>query len=107
MGGSGLVVNSWATQVSVLSYESVGGFVSHYRWNSVLEGLCAGVPMVAWLLYTEQRLNWFGGGGDGAGVGYGEGEGWVGGGEGVGEMCQRWLMEPGMVMRMSFDDLIG
>ncbi|KAJ8641531.1 hypothetical protein MRB53_018225 [Persea americana] len=55
--GRGLVVNSWAPQLSVLGHESVGGFVSHCGWNSVLEGLCAGVPMVAWLLYAEQRLN--------------------------------------------------
>nr|XP_023875932.1 UDP-glycosyltransferase 88A1-like [Quercus suber] len=26
-------------------------------WNSVLEAVCAGVPMVAWPLYAEQRFN--------------------------------------------------
>ncbi|KAF8379612.1 hypothetical protein HHK36_029053 [Tetracentron sinense] len=53
----GLVVKSWAPQVAVLNHESVGGFVTHCGWNSVLEALCAGVPMVAWPLYAEQRMN--------------------------------------------------
>ncbi|KAF8376954.1 hypothetical protein HHK36_030325 [Tetracentron sinense] len=55
--GRGLVVKSWAPQVAVLSRESVGGFVTHCGWNSVLEAVCAGVPMVAWPLYSEQHMN--------------------------------------------------
>ncbi|KAL6127188.1 hypothetical protein ACLB2K_075230 [Fragaria x ananassa] len=53
----GLVVKSWAPQVDVLNHDSVGGFVSHCGWNSVLEAVCAGVPMVTWPLYAEQRFN--------------------------------------------------
>ncbi|KAL6127646.1 hypothetical protein ACLB2K_071009 [Fragaria x ananassa] len=53
----GLVMKSWAPQVDVLNHDSVGGFVSHCGWNSVLEAVCAGVPMVAWPLYAEQRIN--------------------------------------------------
>ncbi|KAL5718348.1 hypothetical protein ACHQM5_011258 [Ranunculus cassubicifolius] len=53
----GLVVKSWAPQVEVLSHESVGGFVTHCGWNSVLEAVCAGVPMLAWPLYAEQKMN--------------------------------------------------
>ncbi|XP_027368878.1 UDP-glycosyltransferase 88F3-like [Abrus precatorius] len=55
--GRGLVVKSWAPQVEVLSRDSVGGFVTHCGWNSVLEGVVAGVPMVAWPLYAEQHVN--------------------------------------------------
>ncbi|KAL5984755.1 hypothetical protein ACLOJK_041377 [Asimina triloba] len=56
----GMVVKSWAPQLAVLNHESVGGFVTHCGWNSVLEAVCAGVPMVAWPLYAEQHLNrWF------------------------------------------------
>ncbi|OVA14384.1 UDP-glucuronosyl/UDP-glucosyltransferase [Macleaya cordata] len=53
----GLVVTSWVPQVDILSHESVGGFVTHCGWNSVLESVCAGVPMLAWPLYAEQKLN--------------------------------------------------
>uniref|UniRef100_A0A5B6YUF2 Glycosyltransferase n=1 Tax=Davidia involucrata TaxID=16924 RepID=A0A5B6YUF2_DAVIN len=53
----GMVVKSWAPQVAVLNHDSVGGFVTHCGWNSVLEAICAGVPMVAWPLYAEQRFN--------------------------------------------------
>nr|ACB56925.1 glycosyltransferase UGT88A9 [Pilosella officinarum] len=53
----GLVVKSWAPQVAVLNHESVGGFVTHCGWNSVLEAVSAGVPMVAWPLYAEQKVN--------------------------------------------------
>ena len=51
------MVKSWAPQVAVLNHDSVGGFITHCGWNSVLESVCAGVPMVAWPLYAEQRFN--------------------------------------------------
>ncbi|KAK6155629.1 hypothetical protein DH2020_009877 [Rehmannia glutinosa] len=53
----GFVVKSWAPQVAVLNHGSVGGFVTHCGWNSVLEAVCEGVPMVAWPLYAEQKFN--------------------------------------------------
>ncbi|KAI3800195.1 hypothetical protein L1987_35505 [Smallanthus sonchifolius] len=53
----GLVVKNWAPQQAVLSHWSVGGFVSHCGWNSILESVVAGVPMVAWPLYAEQKMN--------------------------------------------------
>ncbi|KAK2366428.1 UDP-glycosyltransferase [Trifolium repens] len=53
----GMVVRNWAPQGAILSHDSVGGFVTHCGWNSVLEAICEGVPMVAWPLYAEQKLN--------------------------------------------------
>ncbi|XP_030533197.1 UDP-glycosyltransferase 88B1-like [Rhodamnia argentea] len=55
--GRGKIVESWAPQVEVLGHGSVGGFVTHCGWNSVLEAVCGGLPMLAWPLYAEQRLN--------------------------------------------------
>ncbi|CAI8616032.1 unnamed protein product [Vicia faba] len=54
---NGMVVRNWAPQGAILSHDSIGGFVTHCGWNSVLEAVCEGVPMVAWPLYAEQSLN--------------------------------------------------
>ncbi|KAK1389360.1 putative hydroquinone glucosyltransferase-like [Heracleum sosnowskyi] len=56
-GGQGLVVPSWAPQVKILGHEATGGFLSHCGWNSSLESLVHGVPMIVWPLYAEQRMN--------------------------------------------------
>ncbi|XP_044486448.1 hydroquinone glucosyltransferase-like [Mangifera indica] len=53
----GLVVSSWAPQVQILSHKSTGGFVSHCGWNSTLESIVHGVPLIAWPLYAEQKMN--------------------------------------------------
>uniref|UniRef100_A0A7N2RC44 Glycosyltransferase n=1 Tax=Quercus lobata TaxID=97700 RepID=A0A7N2RC44_QUELO len=55
--GRGLVVKCWAPQNAILRHESVGGFVTHCGWNSLLEAVSYGVPIVAWPLYAEQHLN--------------------------------------------------
>ncbi|OMO79697.1 UDP-glucuronosyl/UDP-glucosyltransferase [Corchorus capsularis] len=55
--GVGLVVPSWAPQVEILSHGSTGGFITHCGWNSTLEAIVHGVPLIAWPLYAEQRLN--------------------------------------------------
>ncbi|KAK3038144.1 hypothetical protein RJ639_029598 [Escallonia herrerae] len=53
----GLVVPSWVPQVAVLGHESTAAFLSRCGWNSTLESVVNGVPMIAWPLYTEQRMN--------------------------------------------------
>lgn len=55
--GRGLVIRGWAPQVRILDHEAVGGFVTHCGWNSLLEGIGAGVPMVTWPLSAEQFFN--------------------------------------------------
>jgi UDP:flavonoid glycosyltransferase YjiC (YdhE family) len=41
----------------VLAHGAVGGFVTRCGWNSVLEAVVSGVPMLAWPMYAEQRMN--------------------------------------------------
>ncbi|KAJ6819875.1 scopoletin glucosyltransferase-like [Iris pallida] len=53
----GMVVKGWAPQVAILGHPAVGAFVTHCGWNSLLEGLSAGLPMVTWPLSTEQFIN--------------------------------------------------
>ncbi|KAF8406394.1 hypothetical protein HHK36_008481 [Tetracentron sinense] len=53
----GLMVPQWAPQVEILSHPSIGGFLSHCGWNSTIESIMNGVPMIAWPLYAEQRMN--------------------------------------------------
>ncbi|TKY70479.1 UDP-glycosyltransferase 72E1 [Spatholobus suberectus] len=57
--GVGVVVPMWAPQAEILGHPSTGGFVTHCGWNSVLESVLNGVPMVAWPLYAEQKMNAF------------------------------------------------
>jgi hypothetical protein len=49
----------WGPQIDILSHPSVGGFVSHCGWNSILESIWFGVPIAAWPLQAEQQLNAF------------------------------------------------
>ncbi|GLT94316.1 hypothetical protein SLE2022_120620 [Rubroshorea leprosula] len=52
----GLVV-TWCPQLEVLSHKSTGCFVTHCGFNSVLEALSLGVPMVAVPQWTDQPTN--------------------------------------------------
>lgn len=55
--GRGLVVPSWAPQAQVLRHSSTAGFLTHCGWNSTLESVVNGVPLIAWPLYAEQKMN--------------------------------------------------
>ncbi|KAM3289291.1 UDP-glycosyltransferase 74E2 [Capsicum chacoense] len=51
-----LIVN-WCPQLDVLAHRAVGCFFTHCGWNSTLEALSLGVPMVAMPQWSDQPTN--------------------------------------------------
>jgi UDP-glucoronosyl and UDP-glucosyl transferase len=56
VAGRGLLVKGWAPQVSILSHPATGAFMTHCGWNSILESLTAGVPMLTWPFAAEEFI---------------------------------------------------
>ncbi|KAL0455958.1 UNVERIFIED_CONTAM: UDP-glycosyltransferase 86A1 [Sesamum latifolium] len=52
----GLII-PWCNQRAVLSNTTIGGFLTHCGWNSLLECMWYGVPVICYPFFTDQPFN--------------------------------------------------
>ncbi|XP_050291191.1 linamarin synthase 2-like isoform X5 [Quercus robur] len=51
------LLTSWCPQDKVLAHPSIGVFLTHCGWNSTLESVSAGMPIICWPFFAEQQTN--------------------------------------------------
>ncbi|CAN4114419.1 unnamed protein product [Withania somnifera] len=57
IGDRGRVLNKFAPQPRILNHPSTGGFLSHCGWNSIMESIDFGVPIIAMPMHIDQPIN--------------------------------------------------
>uniref|UniRef100_A0A0D9W818 Glycosyltransferase n=1 Tax=Leersia perrieri TaxID=77586 RepID=A0A0D9W818_9ORYZ len=52
--GTGLVITGWAPQLEILAHGATAAFMSHCGWNSTMESMSHGKPILAWPMHSDQ-----------------------------------------------------
>lgn len=55
--GRGIVCTSWAPQLKILSHDSVGGFLTHSGWSSVVEAIQFEKSLILLTFLADQGIN--------------------------------------------------
>ncbi|PIA45540.1 hypothetical protein AQUCO_01600023v1 [Aquilegia coerulea] len=51
------MISGWCPQELVLCHSSVAGFLTHSGWNSTMDAICSGVPVIGWPFFADQTTN--------------------------------------------------
>ncbi|KAL5701818.1 7-deoxyloganetin glucosyltransferase [Ranunculus cassubicifolius] len=51
------MISGWCPQEQVLCHSSIGGFLTHGGWNSIMDTICGGIPIISWPFFGDQQTN--------------------------------------------------
>ncbi|PIA50829.1 hypothetical protein AQUCO_01200237v1 [Aquilegia coerulea] len=51
------MISGWCPQEKVLCHSSIAGFLTHCGWNSIMDTICGGVPIIGWPFFSDQQTN--------------------------------------------------
>ncbi|CAO2036069.1 unnamed protein product [Urochloa humidicola] len=52
--GTGMLITEWAPQLEILAHPATAAFLSHCGWNSTMESMTYGKPILAWPMHSDQ-----------------------------------------------------